>query len=469
MKIKNFLLYSSILAGGTILSQALLTLASPWLTRIYDLEDFGQYGIYSGILGIVLVVASLRYELLIPLSRNNRRSTNVAVLSVLINFIFASILLIISFCIDLFLVKTPFVVSVSEIAVLLPLGVFVGGLNIVLSALAIRKKVFKHLQTAKLVQIAVAILVQLSMGDLGWLGLVSGEILGQLAGVVILFVVLPGFYSGNYVTVKRMWIIAIRFKEFPIFSTWEGLVNAAGSLLPSVIIGSLFGPSNGGAYVMANRVVQVPFSIIGNAFSQILIAVASEAKSSRKIASLFQDLHRRLSIIAAIPLVVITLWGPEIFGFGFGEKWETAGRYGRYMALWMFFVLTVSPFTCLFALLELQSFALRIQIIMTSARVLALWIGYKIGGAKLAVLMFSSGSAACWLLMLFYLCNILSVPIRAVLYKSISAIVMVLICLIPLVIVLNLKVGAFINCSFVVGSVILLGFVTWKGLIAESC
>jgi O-antigen/teichoic acid export membrane protein len=49
------------------LGQAITVLVSPILTRLYTPEDFGVFGVYASILGIVTVVASLRYEYALPL------------------------------------------------------------------------------------------------------------------------------------------------------------------------------------------------------------------------------------------------------------------------------------------------------------------------------------------------------------------------------------------------------------------
>ena len=58
--------------------------AAPILTRLYDPDDFGLLAVYSGILALVLVVASVRYELAIPLPEDEEEAANIAVLSLLI-------------------------------------------------------------------------------------------------------------------------------------------------------------------------------------------------------------------------------------------------------------------------------------------------------------------------------------------------------------------------------------------------
>ncbi|MGQ9623675.1 MAG: lipopolysaccharide biosynthesis protein, partial [Candidatus Caldatribacteriaceae bacterium] len=69
-----------LLAGGTALGQAVTVLVSPILTRLYSPEDFGVFGVYASLLGIVAVIASLRYEYAIPLPEEDETAANILAL-----------------------------------------------------------------------------------------------------------------------------------------------------------------------------------------------------------------------------------------------------------------------------------------------------------------------------------------------------------------------------------------------------
>ena len=73
-----------ILAGGTAAGQAIIVAASPILTRLYTPEDFGVLAVYASLLSILGVVASLRYELAIPLPESDEEAANVTVLSLVV-------------------------------------------------------------------------------------------------------------------------------------------------------------------------------------------------------------------------------------------------------------------------------------------------------------------------------------------------------------------------------------------------
>ena len=74
----------SVLAGGTAAGQLIVIAASPILTRLYTPEDFGLLAVYAGILGILGVIANLRYQLAIPLPDSDEDAASIAALSLLV-------------------------------------------------------------------------------------------------------------------------------------------------------------------------------------------------------------------------------------------------------------------------------------------------------------------------------------------------------------------------------------------------
>src|SRR5690606_21592699 len=70
----------AVLAGGTALGQLLTIAASPVLTRLYDPADFGVLGVYAALLTTITTVASLRYELAIPVSDDEEEAASLLVL-----------------------------------------------------------------------------------------------------------------------------------------------------------------------------------------------------------------------------------------------------------------------------------------------------------------------------------------------------------------------------------------------------
>ena len=76
----------AILAGCAAAGQAIAVLASPMLTRLYTLADFGVRVVFASTLGILTIIASLHYLLAIPLSADDEESASLLALSLFVVF-----------------------------------------------------------------------------------------------------------------------------------------------------------------------------------------------------------------------------------------------------------------------------------------------------------------------------------------------------------------------------------------------
>ena len=75
----------AVVGGATIVGQGALMLAAPLLARLYDPAAFGLLSVFAAVLSILVAVASLRFELAIPIATNADQAVHPFVLSVLIS------------------------------------------------------------------------------------------------------------------------------------------------------------------------------------------------------------------------------------------------------------------------------------------------------------------------------------------------------------------------------------------------
>ena len=66
----GFLKSISVLVGGTIFAQAITVLSLPILTRLYNPLDFSIFAIYTSLLAVLSAISCLRFEVAIPISRD---------------------------------------------------------------------------------------------------------------------------------------------------------------------------------------------------------------------------------------------------------------------------------------------------------------------------------------------------------------------------------------------------------------
>src|SRR5258708_29582360 len=73
---RPFLKNVSIMLTGSAVGQLASVLLSPILTRLYSPQQLGILSVYTAILAILVVVASLRYELALPLVASEEEAIN---------------------------------------------------------------------------------------------------------------------------------------------------------------------------------------------------------------------------------------------------------------------------------------------------------------------------------------------------------------------------------------------------------
>lgn len=380
------------------MGQSIVILASPLLTRLYSPEDFGLLAVYAGLLGILATVASLRYQLAIPLPESDEEAAHVVVLGLVVVLgITALSTLIVGFFGGPLAeaLNTP---SLAPYLWLLPVGLLLTGIYQVLQYWAIRTKAFSALARTKVTQAIGMVTVQLGAYTVGPLALLLGQIAGQAAGST----------SIGSLAVQRHWSVfravrlrgigkaANRYRRFPIYSSWTGAFNAAGSQLPPVLLAALFNPAAAGIYVLAHRVLAMPMKLLGRAIADVFYASATDARRNDQLAPLVAGIHEKLAHIAMPPALILVLAGPQLFALVFGEGWRQAGEFAQWMAPWIYMVFITAPLSTLFSLLEKQAQGMLFQGALLSTRIVTLLIGAYYNDVMLAVALFASGSAVCW-------------------------------------------------------------------------
>jgi len=325
----SFVRNVAVLAGGTALGQAITVLASPILTRLYTPEDFGVLAVYSSILGILSVIASLRYELAIPLPEKDEDAVNLVGLCL-------GIVLLMSIFVGsgLWLVRDRIFGWFKAPALrpyfwLLPVGMLLVGAYQVFNYWAIRKKDFAAIGRTKLNQGIGAALTQIAIGFLhtGPIGLLIGQTLGQGAGV---FTLVSRFRKDQGViklSASGMSFVARRFKRFPLLSVWPALINSLGLQLPILALSGIYGGQVTGWFALTNKVFGVPLSVLSTSTASVLLGqAAQEHRLGKKLDALFWKVIWQQSFVGILILLFIPIC-PIIFPLIFGQDWKYSGTY----------------------------------------------------------------------------------------------------------------------------------------------
>ncbi|MBE0447462.1 MAG: oligosaccharide flippase family protein [Actinobacteria bacterium] len=354
----------AVLAGGTALAQGLTVLASPILTRLYKPEDFGILAVYASILSILLVVASWRYEMAIPLPEDEVIAANLMALAllVLLGMSFATGVGVWLFSNDIML--WPNASPLGVYLWLLPISLFGAGGYQILNYWAVRKGSFARIARTKLNQSIGSIITQLSLGLLhfGPLGLLAGQMIGQASGTMTLAKLARRKDSEALKKISFSGIrwAANRYRRFPMITSGSAVLNSLGLQAPVLLLTAFYGPQVVGWFAFAQRVTSMPLNLVGQSLAQVYFGEAAQLarEDPRRLRMRFLGISRRLLLIGAGPVIFLGLAGEQLFSLIFGNQWQEAGLYVQLMAVMFLAQFIATPLSQTFSALERQDLGL---------------------------------------------------------------------------------------------------------------
>lgn len=380
---------------GTGLAQAIPIAVSPLLTRLYEPEDFGIFGLYMAVASIAAVVITGRYELAILLPRRDRDALHIVALA-------AGLSLVLSFgLLLLILIFQQALIGLFENQELVtwlywvPASTFFTGVYQSCSYWCNRKALYKRIAVNKTIQSGNASVTQLGGGYMGagFSGLVAGQLLGQAVSLVGLA---RGIWREHRLELgrlnqKRMVLLAKKYVNFPKYLIVAHGFNTAAGQLPVLLTNGLFGASVAGFYTLTQRVLGAPMSLVASAVGDVFRQEASESYiQNGECLSLYKRTFLRLLYISLAPFLVFFLLAPSLFAWVFGESWRVAGEYAMILTPMYFMQFVTSPLSAMFVIAQKQKLDLLWQVSLVVSTSIAFVSGFLLGHVVWALVLFSA-------------------------------------------------------------------------------
>jgi len=334
-----------ILGSGTAVAQLIAIVTAPIITRLYTPADMGILAVYSSVLAIFGVGATLRYEFAYALPRENDDTINLFGLSLILLCITTSAFALILFFGRDLLVNVLDLGAIEQYIWFLLIGFFGMGLYTMLNYWAVRQRDYGRITYTKINQSAGGSVCKILLGVLafGPVGLIIGHIVSQIAGIGTLARVMWKKDRGNFkvISLGRMKSVAKTYGSFPVFNFPASIVNTLSLQLPPLMLLALYNSEVVGLYALAHTLVVLPGSLISGSMGQAYLGEASKMvrEKSLGLRSLYVRTLKHLFIIG-VPLIGIpALLAPFVVPFIFGEAWAEAGWY-----CWPLAVMTVAQF-----------------------------------------------------------------------------------------------------------------------------
>lgn len=318
---------------GTVIAQAIPLSLHPFLRRIYSPEDFGAMAVYLNLFGLITIISSLRYEAAVVLPKNNNEAANVLSLAFIINCVFC----VLGF-VALLLAKTQIAAFInfperySNYLYLLPFAAFLFGIYQSMNYWLVRNKAFKASTYNKITRRVVEGASQLVLGIVKFPGgLFVGDVFGNMANVISgLNQLFKNNFNIQQVSAIKIGYVFKKFIDYPKYNVIPTLFSSIANVLPFLIINKIYSTETVGYLDLSKLVLSIPLIFISATLSQVLFQQITERKHAKQsVSNEIKNIIYFLLAIVVIEIAVIQLFGPQLFGFVFGENYALSGTFSK--------------------------------------------------------------------------------------------------------------------------------------------
>lgn len=341
----DFLKSIVVLTSGTLIAQMISYLATPFITRLFSPDEIGELGIFLRITAFITAIATARYELTLPLPKNQNHAFQLFRLSLRVALISLGISLVLGIGywvwsdFDVHIIwYILFIVSTSFFMIFRNIG----------TNWAIRNKTFKHISVSGVIGSLFTNGIKIISGvfHFGVIGLIISHLVGS-ATAVIVFIreylrnkTTKGFERSG----AKMKVLAKNYRDFPAVNLPHTLIDNGRELLIAFFVVEFFDQAIFGSYDHSFRMLKLPLVLIGASMGQVFFNRCSANFSEKKA---IYPLLRRTTLIltglSIVPFSIIFFFGEEIFVFVFGAQWAYSGQLSEIIAPWLMINFIASP------------------------------------------------------------------------------------------------------------------------------
>lgn len=341
----DFLKSIVVLTSGTLIAQVISYLATPFITRLFSPDEIGELGIFLRITAFITAIATARYELTLPLPKNQNHAFQLFRLSLRVALISLGISLVLGIGywvwsdFDVHIIwYILFIVSTSFFMIFRNIG----------TNWAIRNKTFKHISVSGVIGSLFTNGIKIISGvfHFGVIGLIISHLVGSATSVIVFIreylrnKTTKGFERSG----AKMKVLAKNYRDFPAVNLPHTLIDNGRELLIAFFVVEFFDQAIFGSYDHSFRMLKLPLVLVGASMGQVFFNRCS-ANFSEKIA--IYPLLRRTTLmltgLSILPFSIIFFFGEEIFVFVFGEQWAYSGQISEIIAPWLMINFIASP------------------------------------------------------------------------------------------------------------------------------
>ncbi len=287
-------------------------IALPVLTRLYSVQDFGEYGITLAVVSVLSTVANLRLDQALLIAEEQEKKSLIfegSIFSLILTLISG---LVLSFIFHLDIVAAicsgvlanTLIQSLYNYKFAAHAEYFCAGLNI-----------FRSL---------IVIAVQLSLPLLMRIALIDSY---MISSVIMIIAVLSYILKNQLYQIS--WQVFKNYKDFIYSNMPHALLNSFSHNLPYYVVSHFIGVQAMGFYAIVERTLRVPINLISQTLRQFFIRLFKTTPTNKPALK-----SSVLLSLVSLPLFAIFFVLPEsLYLWIFGKEWVGISQYFQILAL----------------------------------------------------------------------------------------------------------------------------------------
>lgn len=375
---KSFIKSVSILFTGTVIAQMIGYLVSPIISRQYSPDESAYLGLFLRITTLGAAIATARLEQAFPLEKKDNHAFGIYRFSMRFSLfisVIALVLLLIYSGID-YTSNENFLFLIS-----LPIGIFLTAFYNQGNSWSLRNEDYRVMSRSSLLLSSFINGLKVIFGFLG------GNFLLLIGATLIGYIVSSLAFLKDYLKNKKKHIITAKSKrtraivaknsDLYLYNLPHVFIDLARDLLLASIIWNYYGKFEFGSYDYAYRMLRLPIVFVGSAIGQVFFRKCTMLIQESK--AIFPMVSRIILILlglSLIPLLLIGLYGSDLFVFVFGKEWQQSGEMATLMIPWLMLNFMVSPISHLPIILRKQKSFFWVNLIGTLSMLFIVSIPY---------------------------------------------------------------------------------------------
>ncbi len=369
-----------VLFSGSLIAQLIPFFILPILQKYYFTPgDFGLLTLFVTFFELFSRVATLKLEFGIVLQNRTRDAINLAIAAIKTSFYVALISGVFVAVFHKELGEYYEVSNYSYYFLLLPIYILLSSFTDVANYWFNRKKNFRTIAYAKVVQTSFAESSKLVFGLLNFN--FNGLLLGRLLG----YITTSLYFLSKFLKSDKKWLRLVNKsdqkrmiqsnKKFIFFSTPSVFIGALINLSYLNLFQYYYGEDVVGNIGVSMLYLGTGFGVISLSFSQVFYSKLAEITQKSVMSTTYKRFSKNLFLVAILPVVGVFLIPQQFVVYLLGETWAELLPIAKIMVVWLAVWFISSSLSFIFIRLGKQ----REMVLFDLVHLALIFIGFFVG------------------------------------------------------------------------------------------